>query len=133
MRYNIKDENGVVINTIVASAEFMAANYAAGSYELVIEPVAPPVVSWIIEVPAYLRRFDSMCATPKQAALACDPDPKCQGLMNLALSRVREGIDLKSTSLQGMLQMLVSIGKITQAEADKIRTTEPKQDEVFRG
>ncbi len=41
MRYNIKDGNGVVINTVLASAEFMVANYAEGTYELVPEAAAP--------------------------------------------------------------------------------------------
>lgn len=135
-------QNGVIVypdaaekfSNITPSGGFVYADYSG---YLPLEEVArlptDPAPAWIIEVPAYLRRFDSLCATPKQAALACDPNPVCQGLMDLALSRVREGIDLKSASLQGMLQMLVSIGKITQSEADCIRTTEPKQEELFRG
>lgn len=131
MRYEILDEQGNVINTIIADESFMAAHYE--HYRKAQEPVVVPEQSWLIEVPAYLRRFDWCCDTPKQAALACDPNPICQGMMNLALSRVREGIDLKSTSLPALLGQLVLAGKLTQVEANKIRTTPPKAEELYRG
>lgn len=137
--YSLPNNSGVIVypdsietfSNIEVVGDFVYATYS-GALNLT-EAEKPYAGSWVIEVPAYLRRFDRCCGTPKQASLACDANPICQGLMSLALSRVREGIDLKSTSLQGMLQMLVSLGKITQAEADCIRTTEPKEDELFRG
>lgn len=39
MKYNIKDADGNITNTIVADAEFVAANYE--HYELFVEPTPP--------------------------------------------------------------------------------------------
>jgi len=129
-----------VINSInaypesVALLDTIAAQVADGSWRVakVQDTVPAPVVLPIITVPAYLRRFDSLCTPPKQAAIACDPHPVCQGLMSLALSRVNEGISLDSVSLPTLLGALVSFGKITADEALAIRTTAPTADEIFK-
>ena len=64
MRYNIKDENGNVINTIRADAEFMAANYAAGTYELAaVQDETPaevePANAWFISKDKFNARFSA--------------------------------------------------------------------------
>jgi hypothetical protein len=46
-----------VVNTIVADAEFMAANYPAGNYREVPEPVPVPVLTWIVTRNAFQNRF----------------------------------------------------------------------------
>jgi len=47
-----------VVNTIVADAEFMAANYPAGNYREVPEPPAPPPApTWIVTRNAFQNRF----------------------------------------------------------------------------
>jgi hypothetical protein len=46
-----------VVNTIVADAEFMAANYPAGNYREVPEPVPVPVLTWVITRNAFQNRF----------------------------------------------------------------------------
>lgn len=124
------DDPALFSNIDVLSEGVLIADYA-GQLDL-DEAERPYLGSWVIEVPAYLRRFDWCCTTPKQAALACDDDSVCRGMMSLALSRVREGIDLQSASLPGFLAALVAKGKITQAEATKIRTTPPRADELFK-
>ena len=137
--YSLPNNSGVIVypdsietfSNIEVVGDFVYATYS-GALNLT-EAEKPYAGSWVIEVPAYLRRFDRCCNTPKQASLACDANPICQGMMNLALSRVREGIDLKSTSLPTLLGALVNIGKLTQAEADCIRLTPPRADELFKG
>jgi hypothetical protein len=44
MRYEILD-NGVVVNTIIASPDFMASNFAADTYRETAEPPVPPSVA----------------------------------------------------------------------------------------
>lgn len=39
MKYNIKDADGNIVNTIVADTEFVEANFE--HYELYVEPTAP--------------------------------------------------------------------------------------------
>lgn len=46
-----------VVNTIVADAEFMAANYPAGNYREVPEPEPVPVPTWIVTRNAFQNRF----------------------------------------------------------------------------
>jgi hypothetical protein len=47
-----------VVNTIVADAEFMAANYPAGNYREVPEPPAPPPApTWVVTRNAFQNRF----------------------------------------------------------------------------
>ncbi|MBL8511583.1 MAG: hypothetical protein JNM52_08045 [Betaproteobacteria bacterium] len=144
-------QNGVVINIVQADAperfggqgfdavidatnvyvgpgfEFDAK---AGTFTPPDAPVAAP--PRIITVPAFLRRFDAFCNPPRQAAIACDDHPICKGLMALALTRVGEGIDLDSASLPSLLAMLVNVGKLSQAEADAIRTSPVEPSELFQ-
>ena len=55
MRYEII-ENDVVVNTIMADAEFMSATFAEGSYRAVPEPPAEPELRRITRL-AFLDRF----------------------------------------------------------------------------
>lgn len=137
--YSLPNNSGVIVypDAIETFANIEVVGdfvYAAYSGELdLTEAEKPYAGSWVIEVPAYLRRFDWLCEKPKQAEIACDPHPICQGMMSLALSRVREGIDLKSESLPLYLAQLVKLGKITEAEAALIPSTPPRADELFKG
>jgi hypothetical protein len=56
MIYEILDGE-TVVNTIVADAEFMAANYPAGNYREVPEPEPVPVLTWIVTRNAFQNRF----------------------------------------------------------------------------
>jgi hypothetical protein len=135
MRYVIKDHEGTVINVVVADEDFVQTlceeNGWAYAPDAAQDEEPVEVDEQIITVPAWLRRFDWLCDTPKQAALACSNSPIARGMMQLALSRVNEGISLRSQSLQGMLLKLVEDNAITSQEATKLRTTPPRDDERF--
>lgn len=59
MRYEILS-GSTVVNTIVADAAFMTANYASGTYRLAVDvPIVPtpPVYAWYIDIGALFDRF----------------------------------------------------------------------------
>ena len=108
MRYEIIDEYGAVVNTIVSEPEFMHANYKAGTYRAVIEPVIEktPVAKDTgrrIFVGSFFDRFGAA----KWGILA-DTNPVVQALIKDA--SVRKYIDLTDVSLQAGVQMVIDAG-----------------------
>jgi hypothetical protein len=132
MRYEILNDDGEVINTIIATAEFVEANYP-GKYREVSEAPAPEENDeWIITVAALYRRFDWCCDTPKQFAMAASTNPMIQGFMRVADARLPEGISLKSPSFIKGLANIAESGEITEQEAARISGTPPKPEERFK-
>lgn len=131
MNYEILNDAGEVINTIVATPEFVEENYP-GHYRLIPDS-SPLPLPRIITVPAWFDRFDWCCDTPKQIALLADPDPVCQALVKMSDVRINQGINLDSPNLPLLLGRLVTAGKINQNEANRIVQNAVRPDEVFRG
>lgn len=104
MIFEILDDE-TVINTIVADAEFMAANYPAGNYREVPEPPAPPPEpeKRHISVGSFFDRFGAA----KWAVLA-STDPLVQAMVRDA--SVRTFIDLDRPDLLQGLVMVQSMG-----------------------
>lgn len=104
MIYEILDGE-TVINTIVADAEFMAANYPAGNYREVPEPPAPPPEpeKRHITVGAFFDRFGA----EKWSVLA-STDPMVQAMVRDASAR--KFIDLDRPDLLQGLQLVQSKG-----------------------
>lgn len=97
-------QGDTVINTIVADAEFMAANFPDGNYREVVvpEPPAPPEQRFIF-VGSFFDRF----GTHKWPILA-DANPMVQALVKDC--QVRRYIDLDNPELPAGLGMLVQAG-----------------------
>ena len=118
MIYSILDNNGNVINTILASEDFVAANYP-GHYALVGPEPTPPEPPPIITKTSMLARFT---------------DQEFVGILSAAKTDVEvEGwkyrfdtaseIDLASDRTQAGFTLLVSKSLLTQARATAILTT----------
>lgn len=122
MIYNILDDNGNVINTIIADAAFMEANYP-GHYALVGPVPAPPPPPPIITKIAMLTRLTDAEYVGILAAAKTDVEVEgwlgrfnAANTINLEDSRTVEGINL-----------LVTKNLLTQARATAI-LTDPVQD-----
>ncbi len=120
MRYEILD-NGLVVNTIVASSEFMAAQYPEGNYREVDEPepVQTPELRHI-SVGAFYDRFGAA----KYAILA-DTNPMVQALIKDV--SVRQYIDLDRADLPVGLQMLVDAGHAIDVDAVLSAPIQPEE------
>jgi hypothetical protein len=122
MIYNILDDNGNVINTIIADAAFMEANYP-GHYSLVGPVPTPPPPPPIITKIAMLTRLTDAEYVGILAAAKTDVEIEgwlgrfnAAGTINLDDQRTKDGIAL-----------LVTKNLLTQARADAI-LTDPVQD-----
>jgi len=122
MIYNILDDNGNVINTIIADAAFMEANYP-GHYALVGPVPTPPPPPPIITKIAMLTRLTDAeyvgiltAAKTDVAVEAWKTKFDAAGTINLDDQRTKDGIAL-----------LVTKNLLAQARADAI-LTDPVQD-----
>ena len=122
MIYNILDDNGNVINTIIAEADFVEANYP-GHYALVGPEPTPPAPPPIITKIAMLTRLTDAEYVGILAAAKTDVEVEgwlgrfnAANTINLEDSRTVEGINL-----------LVTKNLLTQARATAI-LTDPVQD-----
>lgn len=95
-----------VINTIVADAEFMAANYPAGNYREVIAPVAPsPVWEWYIDIGPFYDRFGAA-----KMAVLTSTDAGLKAI--LSDLNIRKWVDLKRVDVA---QALAYVGSVVPA------------------
>jgi hypothetical protein len=99
-----------VVNTIVADAEFMAANYPAGNYREAPEPVPIPTPRHIT-VGAFFDRFGE-----HKWPILADTNPSVQALVKDA--RVRTYINLDDPQVRAGLNMVVSAGH--NIDVDKV-------------
>lgn len=115
MIYSILDNNGNVINTILASEDFVAANYP-GHYALVGPEPIPPEPPPIITKTSMLARF-----TDQEFAgilAAAKNDVEVEG-WKYRFDSASE-IDLSSDRVKAGFALLVSKSLLTQARADAI-------------
>lgn len=110
MIYEILDGQ-TVINTIVASPEFMPANYPEGNYRGVVvpEPPAPPEQRFIF-VGSFFDRFGQ-----HKWPILADTNAMVQALVKDC--QVRRYIDLDNPELPSGLAMLVQAGHAIDPDA----------------
>jgi hypothetical protein len=124
MIYEILDDAGNVVNTIVADESFVEANYP-GHYRLVGPDPAPPPLPNIVTKIAMITRFT---------------DPEFVGILSAAKTDVEvEGwyarfsaantINLDDQRTQAGIAMLVGKNLLTQARATAILTDPVQPDE----
>ncbi len=117
MLYEILDDNGNVVNTIVANQDFVEQLYP-GHYRLVKSPpvfLGPPIITKV----AMISRFTNSEYVGILSAAKTDVEVQAwvdvfyaANQVNLADPRTRSG-----------LQMMVSKNLLTQARADEILNT----------
>ena len=125
-RYAIKNQNGEVVNTVVADEDFVQANYP-GLWELVPDDVPAPVVNpteWLINVGPFFDRFG-----PAKLAVLAHTDPLVQALIKDL--QVRVWIDLQRADVAQGIDLLISKGVpgVNAALKTAILTTPVAPDE----
>ena len=124
MIYEILNQSAEIINTIVASEEFMQENYPQGNYRLVPEvtPEVPaPAWEWLIDLGPFYDRFG---AAKMQVLTTTDSGIKAI----LADLNIRKWVDLKRPDVA---QALAYVGSIIPAVTPALQTsilTTPVQD-----
>lgn len=124
MIYNILDDNGNVINTIIAEADFVEANYP-GHYALVGPEPAPPAPPPIITKIAMLTRLTDAEYVGILAAAKTDVEVEAWKTRFDAAST----IDLNDSRTVAGIGLLVTKGLLTQARGDEILTAEVQPQE----
>lgn len=122
--YEILDDDGKVVNVIVASIDFVE-QYYPGHYR---EQYRPPVYveTWIITKVAMISRF-----TPQEyvgIVGATKTDVEVQAWYDLFQAASK--VDLKDQRTVAGINALVPKNLITQARADTILTTPAQPNEV---
>lgn len=112
MIYEILDGQ-IVVNTIVADADFMAANYPQGNYREVAESPAPaPVWEWYIDIGPFYDRFGAA-----KMAVLTSPDAGLKAI--LADLNIRKWVDLERTDVA---QALAYVGSVVPAVTPALQT-----------
>ena len=104
-RYAIKNQNGEVVNTVVADEDFVQANYP-GLWELVPDDVPAPVVNpteWLIDVGPFFDRFGAAKLT-----VLSHTDALVRALVTDL--QVRKWIDLKRADVAQGIDLLIAKG-----------------------
>jgi hypothetical protein len=126
MIYEILDDTGMVINTIVADYEFVETNYS-GHYRLVPPtPPPPPLPTWVITKVAMISRF-----TPQEyvgIVGATKTDVEVQAWYDLFQAASK--VNLQDQRTIAGINALVPKDLITQDRADTILTTSAHPNEM---
>lgn len=125
MRYEILDGQ-TVINTIVADAEFMAANYPQGNYREVVAPELPLVAQDRHLAPASFKRRLTQPERIgiRQAAKVSDEVYDFMDLLDTS-----KFIDLDDPLTQYGLQQLEAAGLLAAGRAAEILTAPVQESE----
>lgn len=122
MRYEILDDTGKVINTIIANQEFVEEHHA-NFYRLVPDPPPPP--KWIVTKVAFRFRLTDSEYTSILAAAKTDVEVQAwYETFNMVQS-----LDLSSERTIDGVTKLVSKGLLTQDRADTILKTPAEPNE----
>lgn len=124
MIYNILDDNGNVINTIIAEADFVEANYP-GHYALVGPVPTPPAPPPIITKIAMLTRLTDAEYVGILTAAKTDVEVEAWKTRFDAANT----IDLNDSRTVAGIGLLVTKGLLTQARGDEILTAEVQPQE----
>ena len=125
MTYEILDDKGNVINTIVADQQFVEENYP-GHYRLVPDPVSTPPTTWIITKLAMITRFTN----PEYVGIvsAKKTDVTVEAWYDAFYAAAN--VNLQDQRCIDGVNFLVSKNLLTQARATEILTTPAKYDEI---
>lgn len=124
MIYEILDDNGNVVNTIIADEWFVEENYS-GHYKLV-GPEPPPPPTWVITKVALRFRFTDAEYTAILAAAKTDVEVQMwYDTFNMVSS-----FDLQNQRTIDGINNLVSKNLLTQARADTILKTPAQPQEI---
>lgn len=124
MIYQILDDDGNVVNTILAEADFVEANYP-GHYRLVGPVPEPPPPPNIITKIAMITRFTD--AEFVGILAAAKTDVEVEGWY--ARFSAANTINLDDQRTQAGINMLVTKNLLTQARATAILTDPVQPDE----
>jgi hypothetical protein len=120
MRYNIKDENGNVVNTILADLAFMQANYP-GRFEAVAETPATPPADYAVSKRVLYNRLDALVPDLFDTLEADSVDPAKPLQVRKTLKKMLRNfeyttyVQVDSADTQTFLGGLVSLGYISAA------------------
>jgi hypothetical protein len=120
--FEILDDEGNVVNTIIASIEFVE-EYYPGHYR---EQYRPPVYTWVITKVAMISRF-----TPQEyvgIVSATKTDVEVQAWYDLFQAASK--VDLQDERTVAGINALVPKNLITQERADTILTTPAQPNEI---
>lgn len=119
MRYEII-ENGTVTNAIIATPDFMQANFAPGTYRVADVPSIAISEPRHITVGALFDRFG-----PAKWAILADTNPAVQAVIKDA--SVRSYIDLENPDLPAGLAIVQGAGHSIDANAVLTAPIQPKE------
>jgi len=140
MRYELL-ENGAVVNTIIATPEFMADNFEPDAYRQAAEPDAPVVaVVRHITTLAFRNRFTraekvtlEMAALDNPAAAMAQRQQAAALRADLKDQESATFIDLDRADLRAGVQALEAAGLIAAGRALQILDAPVQEIERFRG
>lgn len=114
-----------VINTIVADAEFMAANFPDGNYREVVQPEPPaplpPVYEWYIDIGPFYDRFGA-----SKLAVLTNPDAGLKAI--LADLNIRKWVDLQRSDVAQALAYVGTVVPSVDAAMQNAILTTPVAD-----
>lgn len=116
MKYQILDENGAVVNTIVASLAFVEANYP-GRFTEVTEPPAPPATP---RTRLTRLEFRNQFTMAEKQALYTAAQSSVDIQIFLDDVNAAEYVETTDQVTIDGLSALVSEGLLTQGRADEI-------------
>jgi hypothetical protein len=112
MKYNILDFNGNILNTIVASADFMQSQYPNGNY------VAVPEASVVIPHWYTTLEFYRLFSISIRATILNHTDPLIKTFVDTL--RVAGGCYLTDAETIQGIQYLMSVGIISENQSAQI-------------
>jgi hypothetical protein len=137
MRYNIKDENGNVINTVIADLAFVQVNYPGRFEEVADAPITPPA-DYAVSKRALYNRLDALVPEIFDTLEADSIDLAKPAPVRAALKKMLRNFDLTtyaqldSVDTQTFLSSLVSLGYISAANKTAV-SVPAAANEVWNG
>ena len=104
MNYEILDEQGIVVTTIVADESFMHAQYPGGAWRAAAEQPAPPAdaCAWLIDIGPFFDRFGAA-----KLAVLSSADATVRAIVKD--SQVRKWIDLQHPAVALGIDALIAL------------------------
>lgn len=121
MRYNIKDENDNVVNTILADLAFMQANYAGRFEEAAQQSVAAAPADYAVSKRVFYNRLETLVPDLFDTLEADSVDPAKPVEVRKALKKMMRNfeytayVQVDSVDTQTFLGGLVALGYISAA------------------